>query len=459
VSYRLVVIEDHAVPADASVCTALAHDSLYRCQQTTLDQLPHRFAGNLGADAIVAVAVPETRTTSDVFAWLRDHPTPIPRFAVLPSEPGESLLRIASQVADDFIVSPVRSDELRHRLGRVLGISPDSVEAVSQRLRIEMGLAQVVGTDPTFVRAIEHLPRFARSDMPVLITGETGTGKELCARAIHHLGPRRNQPFIEVDCGAMPEHLFENELFGHARGAFTDAHREQRGLVAMADGGTLFLDEIDSLSMSAQAKLLRFLQEHTFRALGADRFQRVDANVIAATNRDLEACVRSGEFRSDLYFRLHVLRLHLPPLRDRQSDIALLAQHFLAARRGKTTSTPRTLSAAALRLLTLYHWPGNVRELANVMERAIVACDGPQILPSHIVFSHMQSARALAPAEFREARAAVVAAFERGYIEDLLRKHRGNVTRAAREAHKERRAFGRLMKKYSIGRYDVDVRN
>src|SRR5207247_1989977 len=160
---------------------------------------------------------------------------------------------------------------------------------------------------------------------------ETGTGKELCARAIHHLSSRRSFPFIPVDCAALPDHLFENEFFGHARGAFTDAHAEQKGLVAMAEGGTLFLDEIDALALTAQAKLLRFLEERAFKPLGADRFVKADVHVLAATNRSLEALIRNGQFRSDLYFRLNVLSLHLTPLRDRRGDIALLARHFVDA--------------------------------------------------------------------------------------------------------------------------------
>jgi DNA-binding NtrC family response regulator len=384
--------------------------------------------------------------------WLHDHPIATPTLAVLPEEAGPPLLRIVSESVDDFIVSPIRGAELRSRLDRVLGARHAEVAAVRQRLLEEIGLAQFVGSDSQFVKAIEQLPRFARSDVPVLITGETGTGKELCARAIHHLGRRQAGPFIAVDCGALPEHLFENELFGHNRGAFTDAHRDQRGLVAMADGGTLFLDEIDALSLTAQGKLLRFLQEHTFRPLGADRFQRADVNVIAATNRDLEACIRDRQFRADLYFRLNVLRLHLPPLRARRGDIALLANHFVETRRAATAAGPRALSAAAIRALSLYDWPGNVRELANVVQRAIVVCDGDRILPSHVSLPQGASSQAT-PGYFRAARAAAVEAFERQYVEDLLRKHGGNVTQAARAAHKERRSFGRLLKKYRIVRH------
>jgi two-component system response regulator GlrR len=309
--------------------------------------------------------VPHTPKVTQAFEWLHDHPAGLPTFAVLPSEPGASLLRIAAQAADDFILSPIRGDELRQRLGRVLGGPRDDLASAHERLLEEMGLTQLVGRDPTFLRAIEHVPRFARSNMPVLITGETGTGKELCARASHFLSRRRDYPFIAVDCGALPDHLVENELFGHARGAFTDAHRDQKGLVATAEGGTLFLDEIDALSPAAQAKLLRFLQERTFRPLGSDRFALADVSVIAATNRDLEACARDKQFRSDLYFRLNVLRLHVPPLRDRRGDIERLARYFLATLHQPADSVRKLLSPAALQKLTAYDWPGNVQVLRD----------------------------------------------------------------------------------------------
>ena len=450
-SYQLLVIEDAATATDASVRAALAGSVDFSCRQVGWESLVPTSLGRTEVHAVVAVAVPHTPKVTSTFEWLRQHPITIPALAVLPSDAEEPLLRMAAEAADDFIVSPLRVDELRQRLGRILGAPRPDLASTQQRLLEEMGLTQLVGRDPTFLRAIEHVPRFARSNMPVLITGETGTGKELCARAIHHIGARRSCPFIAVDCGAIPDHLFENELFGHARGAFTDAHRNQRGLVAMAEGGTLFLDEIDALSLGAQGKLLRLLQERTFRPLGADRFERAEVTVIAATNRDLEALVRDKQFRSDLYFRLNVLRLHLPPLRQRRSDIALLALHFLREQGETGRAIPKLISPAALRGLTLHDWPGNVRELANVVQRAMVASDGPYLLPRHITLPLRPDACPTG-SPFRSARAAAVETFERGYVEDLLRKHHGNVTHAAREAHKDRRAFGRLIKKYRIDR-------
>jgi DNA-binding NtrC family response regulator len=246
--------------------------------------------------------------------------------------------------------------------------------------------------------------------------------------------------------------LAENEIFGHVRGAFTDAHADQKGLAGMAEGGTLFLDEIDALSLAAQAKLLRFLEDGAYRALGADRFTRANVRVIAATNRDLESCMREKQFRSDLYFRLNVLQLRLPPLRERRGDIGLLARHFLESCCAAGGAHRKSFSPATLRILEMYSWPGNVRELYNVVQRAVVFCSGTQILPSHISLATPAQASSHRVSSFRHARKEAIESFEQHYVREMLRKHRGNVTRAAFEAGKDRRAFGRLVKKYVVDR-------
>ncbi len=361
-------------------------------------------------------------------------------------------MRSASEAVDDFVLWPVRIEEWRYRLARLLGPEGQDADSVRRRLNQEMGLAQLVGSDAAFLRTIERIPLMAQRDVPVLITGETGTGKELCARAIHHFSTRRNAPFIPVECGALPDHLFENELFGHARGAFTDARADQKGLAAMAEGGTLFLDEIDALSLTVQAKLLRFLEDGTYKPLGAGHFAHADVRLLAATNRDLDVCVREKQFRSDLYFRLNVLRLHLPRLPERHGDIAVLARHFLSSLCASTTGLRRTFSPAALRKLEGYDWPGNVRELFNVVQSAFVFSAGLQILPHQISLPALANVTDQPPTTFKEARTAAIGRFERHYVEELLRKHGGNISRAAREASKERRSFGRLVKKYGIAR-------
>jgi DNA-binding NtrC family response regulator len=391
----------------------------------------------------------------DLLRWMDGQSFASPTLAVLPAEPDHDLLRATAAAVDDFVLAPVRRAEWRERVARLTGSPLESHDSATPRDRLmeTMALTKLVGQAPSFLRTVNMIPLAARSRRPVLITGETGTGKELCARAVHHLGPRGREPFIPVDCGAFPDHLIENELFGHVRGAFTDARTDQRGLVSMADGGTLFLDEIDALAPPAQSKLLRFLQERTFKPLGADRFVLADVNVLAATNRDLRALVREGKFRADLYFRINVLSLHLAPLRLRRPDIPLLAWHFVRTSCAEHQLPAKTLSPGALRALSIYDWPGNVRELYNVIQRALVFCEGPHILRSHIELTPPAADEQEERLQtFRQARARAIAAFERDFIEELLRRHDGNVTKAAREAQKERRAFGRLVKKYGLTR-------
>lgn len=447
-SRRVLVIEGDRLSAPAEVHAILAADPMLRCERIGWDAAPFQnLHGTTDLSVVVVAAAPREPIVATL-QWLQQR-TAAPLIAVVP-DGDEQLLRLAIGVTDDFLFSPIRPVELRHRVERLLGAPRHDLETVRRRLSDELGFSKLVGRDAAFVRSIRLVPRLARTDATVVITGETGTGKELCAAAIHHLSARRDAPFIPVNCGAVPDQLFENELFGHRRGAFTDAHRDQKGLIALADGGTLFLDEVDALSPSAQTKLLRFLEERSFRPLGSEQADRANVRIIAATNRSLDVCVRSGQLREDLYFRLNILRVHLPPLRERPSDIALLAENSLAECRSRGEGGAKWFSPSALRMLSLYKWPGNVRELLNVVQRAAVECDGDTILPEHIDLP--VPAFSSPPVDFRAARAAAVAAFERQYVEDLLRKHDGNVTHAAREARQDRRAFGRVIKKHNIDR-------
>jgi two-component system, NtrC family, response regulator GlrR len=453
--HRLLIIEGDVRSVEPGVATALADlafDPAYDCGRASWTDRVLYELDRLSYDLVVAVAGARTPAQTAAFEFLKTHPPAAPFFVVVSVQADDELLRQVSEAANDFVLAPIRPAELRLRLRRVLSEPRPDLERVSRRLLEEFGGTKLVGRDPAFVKAVEKVPRFARAHAPVLITGETGTGKEVCARALHHLSRRRSLPFIAVDCGAIPDQLFENEFFGHAKGAFTDAHRDRKGLVAIADGGTLLLDEIDALSLTAQAKLLRFLQERTYRPLGSDRFAQADVRVFAATNRDLAAAVDSRQFRADLYFRLNVLHIELPPLRERRGDVELLACAALEECGDAADGTARSFSAAALRMLALHDWPGNVRELYNVVQRAVVACDGDEILPCHLdLLVHAPEADA-AGCDFRSQRAAAVATFERRYVEALLRKHLGNVTHAAREAGQDRRAFGRFIKKYNIDR-------
>ena len=449
-SARLVLVHQSFTPLKALPDCVLGPESR---PSTTIDWDSLDFERLRSADAqlIVAVAVPLVPQALALFKWLQDNPISTPVVVLLPRDIDDETLSIVSRSTVDFILWPVHNGELRYRLERILGgwTRKDELDSAHSRLSEALGMQQLIGEHPAFINAIQTIPLIAESDLPLLITGPTGTGKELCARGVHNLSKRRNFPFIAVDCGAIPDHLFENELFGHARGAFTDAHSDQKGLAAIANGGTLLLDEIDALSLGAQAKLLRFLQERAYRPLGSEKFVKADVNVIAATNRDIERHVREKQFRSDLYFRLNVLRIELPPLCERRSDIELLARHFLQIH-CSSQGVRKSFSPAALRKLESHEWPGNVRELLNVVQRAAVLCEGAYILPSHVPLAAPEAIEMPARAGFQLARSKAIEAFEKRYVESLLTKHNGNVTRAAIEAGKDRRAFGRLKKKYNI---------
>jgi two-component system response regulator GlrR len=316
----------------------------------------------------------------------------------------------------------------------------------------------LVGGAPAFEAALRMIRRFAASDITVLVLGETGTGKELAARAIHYLGSRRDRPFVPINCGAIPDSLVENELFGHARGAFTDGREGAPGLIADAEGGTLFLDEVEALSPKAQVALLRFLQDGIYRPLGARQPVKSQVHVIAASNVDLARLVEAGGFRRDLMYRLQIGALRMPPLRERLGDIALLAGHFVG-KLGRRYGRPgRSLDPASVAVLERHDWPGNVRELENVIHRQFVLSDAAVIaLDEACLRVASEPAPPVEPAVsfdvgFRRAKEQAIDAFERAYVRRALAECGGNVSAAARRAEKERRTFSKLIKKHGIDR-------
>ena len=440
------------------LCTEFSFD----CELLEWESLDLPRLNLLKPGLVVAVIDGAEEKLRGFFSSLSSTPLAMPLCAViiqeqpLESAPAE-LVRLAVRTADEFIFYPFRRQELTQTISLLLGISDaargkgceNGVDA------LQLAHLPLVGRSSSFGRILEQIPFMARSKAPVMILGETGTGKEVCAHAIHSLSQRRSGPFVPFDCCSVPEHLFENELFGHCRGAYTDAHSDQRGLIAQAENGTLLLDEIDSLSLAAQAKLLRFLQEGTYRPLGSERLLPANVRVIAATNANLETLVQQKRFRTDLYFRLNVLRLELPALKDRPGDVGILAEHFLDALCAAADRERLALSPGALRLLENYTWPGNIRELYNVIQRLVVLSPGPQILASQIPWVTAQNRGDSRIANFDEARTQVIESFEREYVTRLLRKHQGNVTGSAREAGKDRRTLGRLIKKYKIQRLDI----
>ncbi len=315
---------------------------------------------------------------------------------------------------------------------------------------------KMIGNSPIFQHTLELIARMARYDAPVLIQGETGTGKELAARAIHYQSPRRSAPFIPLNCGALPEGLIESELFGAERGAYTDARDTRLGLVAMAEGGTLFLDEIDSLPVRAQVSLLRFLQDRSYRPVGGRRECHGDVRIVAAASPRLADMLDRGVFRDDLAFRLNVLLLEMPPLRARHGDAELLAECFIEQHAREHGLAVRPLHPRSRAWMAEYPWPGNVRELDNRVQRALLLSDdGPlQLAPDAPAFARAPAlARPVADPlrAFNEARDLALEGFERAYLQQLMLTAAGNVTHAARLAGKERRALGKLLKKHGLG--------
>jgi DNA-binding NtrC family response regulator len=313
-----------------------------------------------------------------------------------------------------------------------------------------LGLKQLVGESAALLNALKHIPVAAQCDVTVLISGETGTGKELVARAIHYQSARHGKPFIPVNCGALPDHLFENEFFGHAKGAFTDASTATKGLVAEAEGGTLFLDEIDALTPAAQIKLLRFLQDREYRPLGSASALVANVRVIAATNADLARNVENQTFRQDLYYRLKPFPIVIPPLRERMEDVPLLAEHFINLFATQHMMPARQISASALQKLHRYHWPGNIRELECTIQQAVLISTSAILEPEDV---NLPEPTPIANHSFlQNLKADTVNEVERDYLLKILSSHKGNITHAARAAGKERRSFQRLLRKHGIER-------
>lgn len=370
----------------------------------------------------------------------------VPAIVVMERGEPREVLTLLELGATDFISPPFNPLNILPRMWRLLNQS-NRRQDLTDSLKQKLGLKQLVGESPNFLVEMSRIPLVAKTDVTVLMLGETGTGKELFARAIHYLGPRAAKPFVPVNCGAIPADLVENELFGHERGAYTGASDSKAGLVTEAEGGTLFLDEIDCLPLMAQVKLLRFIQEKEYRRLGSARTHRADLRIVAASNSDLRSAIKDGRMRQDLYYRLNVISFMLPPLRDRREDIPLLAQRFLLKYAADLDKRFTGVSPRAMRALMGYEWPGNVRELEHVIERAAVLSDGPVIHSGDILLQPEDSA---SECSFREAKTRMIDRFEKTYIRDLLLAYGGNITKAAEAASKNRRAFFELMRKHNI---------
>jgi two-component system nitrogen regulation response regulator NtrX len=360
----------------------------------------------------------------------------------------ETAVRAVRLGAYDFLEKPLSLERVILTAQKAIERRDLLAEVASFRGRTESE-AVLIGDSAAMRRLREEIARVAPTDARVLITGENGTGKELVARAIHAASSRRESPLVEVNCAAIPEELIESELFGHVRGAFTGASEDRRGKFEEADGGTLFLDEVGDMSARTQAKVLRALQESTFSRVGDSRSISCDVRVLSATNKRLAEEIRHGRFREDLFFRLAVVPIVVPPLRDRCEDIPLLAGHFLRTAAARFGRRPSHLSPEVLRMLREYRWPGNVRELRNIVERLVILSPADEIRPEDLPAEIRDASLAPAPsgdAPLREARDD----FERRYILAALRRHRGNVTRTAEALQVERSNLYRKLRGYGI---------
>ncbi|HAH07866.1 MAG TPA: sigma-54-dependent Fis family transcriptional regulator [Elusimicrobia bacterium] len=352
--------------------------------------------------------------------------------------------------AYDFLPKPFTPEEMLSILGRALEKRRLSMEnaVLREELTTVLKEAPMVGSGAGMREVRALIDKVAPTEATVLLSGESGTGKELAARAIHRASARRGGAFIPVDCGSIVPTLFESELFGHVRGAFTDAVETRKGKLELADGGTVFLDEVGNIGQDVQVKLLRAIQEREIRKVGDSRPVKIDARIVAATNRDLRKAVERGEFRDDLYYRLNVVSIHLPPLRERQDDIPELARHLLAKHGRRSGKGAVSISEEAMRLLLAYPWPGNIRELENVIERALILAEGPVIRP--------QSLPMLEPAApGREPRGTAdsvvtLAELEREHILRALSRFEGNKSRTAEALGIDRKTLHLKLKAYGV---------
>ena len=358
----------------------------------------------------------------------------------------ESAVEATKKGAYNFLNKPFDSEELLLQIEKAM----ENQRLVSEAKRLEGLLRErydfktIVARSEKMQRVLDLVSRVAGSDSTIYISGESGTGKEVIAKAIHVASERREKPFVAINCAAIPEALLESELFGYEKGAFTDAKRSYGGLFAQSHQGTIFLDEIGDMSLSIQAKLLRVLQEKRFYPLGSGKTVEVDVRVIVATNKDLEAEVKKGTFREDLFYRIHVVPIDLPPLRERKEDVPLLAEHFLKEISQRMKKEIKGISAMAIQKLMLYDWPGNVRELENTIERAVAITQHDVISEEIILPSKDLPVEPLKP--FKEA----VEDFKRGYLVRLLEFTKGNVSKAAELAGRYRADFYSLVKKYNL---------
>lgn len=392
----------------------------------------------------------------EIVAAARALSPPVPVIVITASDSRQSALDAVHRGASGFFEKPFDGDALRHTVGQTVRMYRLEGEVV--RLRSELnaarGFGHLIGASLALDKILKQARAVADTTATVLITGENGTGKEVLARAIHEESSRVSAPFIAVSCAALPESLIESELFGHEKGAFTGATQPRKGRFELADGGTMFLDEIGELTPSVQVKLLRVLQERCFERVGGTKTISVDIRLIAASNRDLEQEVDAGRFRRDLFYRLNVIPLTLPPLRDRQEDIPILAAHFAAKAAGKHGRAKPELEPALIEALLDYDWPGNVRELENLVERLVVLTRDSRLGIEYLSEKMLRAASKAASADETTLEGAV-AALRRRMVEKALQSENGNKVAAARRLGISRSYLHRLISEFEVSPDDV----
>jgi DNA-binding NtrC family response regulator len=437
-SLRMLLKDDCRVVTAGSVDEALH----------ALDETP--------VDLVLLDLVMPGRSGFDLLAAIGDRDAPPPVVVLTATRSVATAVEAMKLGAADYVTKPFEIEALRMKVRQLLEKRDLELEVVRLRAKVEgrERLGEMLGRSDVMQEVFHTLRRVARSKTSVLIRGESGTGKELAARAIHDLGPRRDGPFVAVNCAAIPDHLIESELFGHERGAFTDAVEQRIGRFEAASGGTLFLDEIGELSVGVQAKLLRALQDLRIERVGGSRTIDVDVRVVAATNRDLERDVADGRFRADLFYRINVVPIELPPLRERREDVRRLAEHFLESAREEAGSGPKRIETRALAALERAPWPGNARELRNAIEHGVALAEGDALELEDLPQSVLRAAQLEGLGEgvrsgrlgFDEA----VADFERALLLEALERHGWNQTRAADQLRITRRALKLKMDRYDL---------
>ena len=461
-THRVLVLDDE--PDMVENCARILKRAGYQCLTSTDPQRALALVESEHPDLLLTDLKMPGIDGMEVLRRAREMDPALPVILITAFATIESAVAAMKDGAFDYLPKNFSVDQLRVAVERGLRHRELQLENrnLKEQLQGALGFENILGRSPAMTKIFELVRKAARSDANILVLGESGTGKELIARAIHANSPRATQPFVPVDCASLPEPLLESELFGHEKGAFTGAVKTKRGLIEVADRGTLFLDEIGELPMTLQAKLLRVLQERQLRHVGGTAQIDVDVRVVSATNRDLREAVTKAQFREELYYRVNVIAIPLPPLRERAGDLELLAHAFLKRYGGGRITG---FDASALQALEAYAWPGNVRELQNVIERACALADSDRVtrndLPDYLL--HGSGARAPATGEpagsslptagdipLKDAKEKWMQVLEASYLRGLLERHAGNVSAAAKTAGIDRKTFHRLINKYQI---------